>query len=192
MKYTVEIKDRLKQARLEAGLTQAELAEKAGINLKTIMNSEQGRAKPNLDTLLVLCDFYDCDLDFLTGRIDHKTHDAAFVCEYTGLSERAVSRLHAWNKKAWAGIGLSQFLSVLVENTAFSTVLSRIQKYLVPPTRQTVEPDPDAHVIHIYTGLPSADDLNLCGLPSADDLNLWSASHAFTTCLESIKKKYQN
>ena len=36
------LKEGLKRARKEAGLTQADLAEKMGVHIKTVMNWEQG------------------------------------------------------------------------------------------------------------------------------------------------------
>ena len=39
-------KERLKEKRLEAGLTQAELAEKASVTTRTIQNYEMGSRKP--------------------------------------------------------------------------------------------------------------------------------------------------
>ena len=39
-------KDRLKEKRVEAGLTQAELAKRAGVTARTIQNYELGNRKP--------------------------------------------------------------------------------------------------------------------------------------------------
>ena len=39
-------KERLKEKRLEAGLTQAELAEKVSVTARTIQNYEMGSRKP--------------------------------------------------------------------------------------------------------------------------------------------------
>lgn len=40
---SLEIGERLKQARLNADLTQAEVAERAGLNRKTVVNAERGQ-----------------------------------------------------------------------------------------------------------------------------------------------------
>ena len=83
----------LKRARKKAGLTQAQLAEKYGVHIKTVMNWEQGIAEPSLGTLKDLTELYHCDLDYLTGRLDQKTHDLQFIHDQTGLSEKAVEKL---------------------------------------------------------------------------------------------------
>lgn len=85
----------LKRARKEAGLTQAQLAEKYGVHIKTVMNWEQGIAEPSLSTLMDLAEIYHCDLDYLTGRLDQKTHDLQFIHDQTGLSEKAIEKLQS-------------------------------------------------------------------------------------------------
>ena len=85
----------LKRARKEAGLTQAQLAEKYGVHIKTVMNWEQGIAEPSLGTLMDLTEIYHCDLDYLTGRLDQKTHDLQFIHDQTGLSEKAIEKLQS-------------------------------------------------------------------------------------------------
>ena len=92
------LKDGLKRARKRAGLTQKGLAEKLQENgivghVRTIMNWEQGISEPPLGTLIALAQFYDCDLDYLTGRIDSTTHDLEYIHVQTGLSESAIKKL---------------------------------------------------------------------------------------------------
>ena len=96
------LKKGLKRARKRAGYTQVKLAEKLDVSIKTIMNWEQGIATPSIDTLIGLCDLYGCDLDYLMGKIDCRTHDVQEIHEYTGLSEQAIETLHRWTEKAAA------------------------------------------------------------------------------------------
>ncbi len=52
-----ELGSRLKQARLNADLTQAEVASRAGLNRKTILNAEKGKVQlENLVAILVSMD----------------------------------------------------------------------------------------------------------------------------------------
>lgn len=50
--YTEEIGERLKQARLNRDLTQADVARLAGVARKTVLNAEKG--KTQLDTLIAI------------------------------------------------------------------------------------------------------------------------------------------
>lgn len=117
------LKEGLKRARKEAGLTQAELAETMNVHIKTVMNWEQGIAEPPLGTLMELTELYHCDLDYLTGRLDQKTHDLQFIHDQTGLSEKAIEKLQriAFTDRA---TGNSQALSFMIEDPDFSYLLA--------------------------------------------------------------------
>ena len=59
--------NRLKELRLEAGLTQAQLADKLNISSSTIGMYEQGRREPDNDTLTKLCAELNTSVDYLLG-----------------------------------------------------------------------------------------------------------------------------
>ena len=84
---------------------------------------------------MTLCDFYDCDLDYLTGRIDCKTHDIQFIHEKTGLSEKAIEKLIAWkeeytdsdyNTSFWSDI-----LSKMIENDLFDNYMEKLHQSII-------------------------------------------------------------
>jgi putative transcriptional regulator len=57
---TEELGNRLKQARLNADLTQAEVASRTGLNRRTILNAEKGKVQlENLVAILVSLDMAD-------------------------------------------------------------------------------------------------------------------------------------
>ena len=80
-----------KKARKRKGLSQAEVADKMGVILKTVMNWEQGISNPDLETTMKLAELFDCDIDYLVGRIEERTHDLKAICDLTGLSEDAAN-----------------------------------------------------------------------------------------------------
>ena len=59
---------RIREARLSLELTQAELAERAGLQESWISHFEVGRRKPSVRNLLRLADALDCSADWLLGR----------------------------------------------------------------------------------------------------------------------------
>ncbi len=67
-----EFKDRFKQLREEAKLTQIQLADKLGISKGTIGNYESGIRKPRLEDLECIADFFNVDTDYLLGRTNYK------------------------------------------------------------------------------------------------------------------------
>lgn len=61
-------KDKLKEKRLEAGLTQAELAKKAGTTSRTIQNYELGKSKPsNMEIIQKIADALVTTTEYLLG-----------------------------------------------------------------------------------------------------------------------------
>ena len=59
------IGNNIKQKRLQAGITQAELAEKIDVNTSHISNVENNYTKPSLQVLLDIANALDTTLDFL-------------------------------------------------------------------------------------------------------------------------------
>ena len=59
------LKDKLKQFRLEKGCTQAELAAKLGISPSTVGMYEQGRRRPDGETLARMAALFGCTTDEL-------------------------------------------------------------------------------------------------------------------------------
>lgn len=63
--------EKLRKHRKEAGLTQAQLAEEAGISLKTIINYESGKTYPqNREVYATLAELLDLDPDYLHNEND--------------------------------------------------------------------------------------------------------------------------
>lgn len=61
-------KERLKEKRTEANLTQVELAEKAGVTARTIQNYELGSRKPsNMVTIQKIADALNTTTEYLLG-----------------------------------------------------------------------------------------------------------------------------
>lgn len=63
-------KIRLKELRKEMKINQEELADIIGKSRSSVANYETGDVVPDLDTLIVIADYFDCTLDYLVGRSD--------------------------------------------------------------------------------------------------------------------------
>lgn len=61
------IENRLKQRRLQLGLTQQQLADKIGAKKNTISNYECGVSSPSEEILIALMDALECDANYLYG-----------------------------------------------------------------------------------------------------------------------------
>ena len=107
----------LQQLRNEKGLTQEQLAEKAGVARRTVSRWETGANMPDLDVLIELADFYSVDLrEILNGerkseRMNQELKETVLqVADYSNEEkERLLRRMH------WLFIaGLAGFIAFLV------------------------------------------------------------------------------
>lgn len=59
--------EKLKKLRKEEGLTQAQLADKLRLNVKTIERLEAGKNIPKTENLLSISDYFGVKLDYWSG-----------------------------------------------------------------------------------------------------------------------------
>lgn len=62
--------ERLRELRLEKGLTAKEVATKLGMTLGAYAHYEQGVREPSIAILKKLCDLFEVSADYLIGRTD--------------------------------------------------------------------------------------------------------------------------
>lgn len=67
--YTV-FGQRLKEMREEAGLSMLQLAKEIGVSDAAVCKWENGLAEPKITYLVRLAEYFDCTLDYLTGKED--------------------------------------------------------------------------------------------------------------------------
>ena len=65
--YMKDLGQKLKDLRLEKGLTQAEVSKKLGLTRTAIANYELGIREPSLEILKKICKFFEVSSDFLLG-----------------------------------------------------------------------------------------------------------------------------
>lgn len=101
--------DLIREARRRAGLTQQQLAERAGTTQSSIARWERGRSEPDFSTVLRLVRL--CDLELEVAVVEPDRSDLAQAARLAGLSagerlERAVAttnRLRQLKGRAHAG-----------------------------------------------------------------------------------------
>ena len=62
--------DRLKSLRIKKGFSQNELAAQLGIKKSTLGMYEIGQREPGIETLELISDYFNVDLDYLIGKSD--------------------------------------------------------------------------------------------------------------------------
>ena len=119
-----KISNQIRKLRKLKGFKSAQsLANALGVHLKTVQGweNETNPNLPDLDNLLALCNLFECDLDYLTGRMEAPTHEIEYIREKTGLSIGAILKI-----KKLKGTGYDEFLSRLVEHEDSESLLRKI------------------------------------------------------------------
>lgn len=114
----MEIGKKLKNARMEAGLTQEKAAEKTGVSRQTISNWENEKSYPDIISVIALSDLYSVSLDELL-KGDQK------MTEHLAESTDVVKS----NKKLTGAILLNIILMILL--IALNILLPEGTYYLV-------------------------------------------------------------
>ena len=64
--------DRIRDLRIERGLTQEEVGKIIGVKRYAVYSYEKGRACPEMKGLVALADYFDVSMDYLAGRTDKR------------------------------------------------------------------------------------------------------------------------
>ncbi len=83
---------KMKQLRIQKGLSQKELANSLGIAYKNYNTYELGRATPDIDTLIKIANYYHVSLDYLCGNEFHRI-ELGFLSEKKEAVVKAVKDL---------------------------------------------------------------------------------------------------
>lgn len=68
-----DFKTVFKQLRTARGMTQGELADALGINRSRLSMYELGQREPDFETLEMIADYFNVDIDYLMGRTNKTT-----------------------------------------------------------------------------------------------------------------------
>ena len=106
-----EFKDRLRELRIEKGLTQIQLAEELKMSRGTIGNYEAGvRKNLRLEDLEAVADYFNVEIDYLLGRTDKRP-------EFS-LEEQWIMRCYK-NADPETKSGIKMILRKFDQDTAF-------------------------------------------------------------------------
>ena len=87
--------DNITALRKKQNKKRQEVADDLGISRSSLEYYEKNKRKPDIEVLTKIADYYNVSADYLLGRTNAETtdKDLRFICEYTGLSENAISTL---------------------------------------------------------------------------------------------------
>ena len=78
---------RIKQLRIERGLSQVDLAEKLGVSKQSISNWENDNIQPSIEMLLKISRVFSVSTDYLLGE------DSREFIEITGLKKQYIAHI---------------------------------------------------------------------------------------------------
>ena len=67
-----DFSDRIKELRIEKGLTQESVGSIINVKKYAIYSYEKGRACPDMKGLIALAEYFDVSMDYLAGRTDKR------------------------------------------------------------------------------------------------------------------------
>lgn len=70
--------ERLKELREDSNISMKQLAQAIDVSDASVCKWENGLAEPKLSYLIKLAEYFDCSIDFLTGKDDEYTASASF------------------------------------------------------------------------------------------------------------------
>ena len=74
-------KNRIKELREDKDLRQIDVAEKTGIDQRTLSNYETGKTNPDSYSIIKLAEFYEVSCDYLLGVSEYNVLDMKDVAE---------------------------------------------------------------------------------------------------------------
>lgn len=88
--------ERLRALRSECGMSQESLSKDLDISKSALGYYENCGRTPDIEFLEKVAEYFKVSVDYLLGRSNTKTNDADIkaICDYIGLSDKAVDFLH--------------------------------------------------------------------------------------------------
>lgn len=117
--YNSAFATRLRELISKNNISKNQLSEEIEVSRQAISQYCDGSTIPNADKLLKIAEYFNVSLDYLVGRTENTTIDneLRFVCDYTGLNEKAVKNLNEWVNEDFFNLPI-EFVSYLILNGA--------------------------------------------------------------------------
>ena len=157
------LSERLRALRAKYGITQKQCAEKLGVELTNYNKWENG-ISPSLETLCEIADYYCVTVDYLLGRDHCTTHEAQYINDVTGLSDKAISKLNYHTNKfapseyqKYFYIGLEALIEdydlVRMAGEYFNGIYRRLQEMGVPILTEDEDTNRTIFAMAVYSRL---------------------------------------
>lgn len=97
--YKGQYGDNWRRIREQFNMTVREFSKVVTMSYSSISKIENELAQPTMEQLYLYADQFNVSIDYLTGRTAVLDSDMRYICEYTGLSEKAIKNLKILNER---------------------------------------------------------------------------------------------
>lgn len=190
--------------------TQQEVADKIGVSRQNVGRWLSGDTTPDINTLGRIANAYNVSTDYLLGRTPNKTTNPTLqaVCEYTGLTEKAVYNISALNKLhqrteyTTNPVTVSEDINLFIGSDNFEFIFFAIHSYILTYFEKTKAIDLTIQKDKKYeeeykNGLHklylSTKDNDIRNLQEEIDFTKWRLTQSFLDCIDdftNIVEKY--
>lgn len=66
----MKFKDRLRELRTEKNISQQQLGKIVNVSKMAVSHWESGHSEPSIEQLIVISDYFEVTIDYLTGKTD--------------------------------------------------------------------------------------------------------------------------
>ncbi len=115
------------ERKLNGFKSQDALCDELHISRNTLSKLENGQGSIDLQTLIKLCELFDCDVGYLLCEYNCKRHDTADIHEVTALSEKAIENIINFKSVPLFGDN-TNFLNNLLEDDCLFKIKARIEE----------------------------------------------------------------
>lgn len=121
-----EIGARIKKEREALSMTLEQLAEVLNTTRQSVSKWEKGLGTLDMDSVLRMCDLFECEIGYLTCEYDCKRKETTDVCSVTGLDEKAVEILLEYSSSDYGKS--NNYMSKLIQELDFWKMIKCIDK----------------------------------------------------------------
>ena len=144
----MEIKERIKQVRKSASLSQQELAKKLGISFMTIRRWESGEISPRLDEIQKISTVLNTPMEYLTGLVEEQKNNVNVIPSPRESSHDNNTPEQIPNMSYWGGVADNARNVAKYGNEADKADVCQMLKRALSALIQTTESPTNVDIHH--------------------------------------------
>ena len=145
---------RIRELRLEKGLTIKALATELNIKESTLSKYERAEREPSIEALILLSDFFNVSIDYLVGKDDCKNTKYQTISDALGIDEKTTEILLQLSITTYNYSSLD-YLEAIIQHPQFPALLNQINSYTVNDAQgwhDVPVPDSNGKIVNTISG----------------------------------------